>query len=149
MKIENKFAILPLSSALTVRGSDVSDSLWLHELEPTRLHCPGESPGKNTGVGHHALLEEIFRPRDQTQVSHIAGGFFSICATRDCVCILIPHLINFPREGRDLFTPHSFKEAFFTKDWIKNEAKKWCPKDRSMVGVNLTAVLTLQVSGFF
>ena len=126
---------------------------------PTLCDCMNWSPPDSTVQGSlqarilewvaMPFLRRFSRPRDQTQVSHIAGGFFSICATRDCVCILIPHLINFPREGRDLSTLHSFKEAFFTKDWIKNEAKKWCPKDRSMVGVNLTAVLTLQVSGFF
>ena len=47
-------------------------------LEPTRLFCPWESPGKNTGVGCHFFLQGIFLTRDQTQVSHIAGGFFTI-----------------------------------------------------------------------
>ena len=37
-----------------------------------------EFPGKNTGVGSHSLLQGIFRPRDRTQVSHIAGRFFTI-----------------------------------------------------------------------
>ena len=68
------------------------------------------------------------RPRDQTHVSHIAGGFFTVQTTWDCACILIPHLIIFPREGRELSTPHSFKKAFFTKGWIKNEVKKGAPK---------------------
>ena len=40
--------------------SVVSDSVWPHGLEPTRLLCPWNSPGKNTGVGHHALLQRIF-----------------------------------------------------------------------------------------
>ena len=31
------------------------------------LLCPWDSPGKNTGVGCHALLQGIFQPRDQTQ----------------------------------------------------------------------------------
>ena len=35
-------------------------------LEPARLLCPWDSPGKNTGVGCHALLQSLFRPRDQT-----------------------------------------------------------------------------------
>ena len=43
----------------------------------------GDSTGKNTGVGCHALLQGIFQPRDQTQVSHIAGGFFTSWATRE------------------------------------------------------------------
>ena len=33
----------------------------------------GDSPGKNTGVGGHALFQGIFPTRDQTQVSHISG----------------------------------------------------------------------------
>ena len=36
------------------------------------------SPGKNTGVGCYALLQGIFLPRDRTQVSCIASGFFTI-----------------------------------------------------------------------
>ena len=36
--------------------SVVSDSLWPHGLQPTRLLCPWGSPGKNIGIGCHALL---------------------------------------------------------------------------------------------
>ena len=32
-------------------ASVVSDSVWPHRRQPTRLHCPWDSPGKNTGVG--------------------------------------------------------------------------------------------------
>ena len=41
-------------------ASVVSDSLWLHGLQPTRLLCPWDSPGTNTAVGCHALLQGIF-----------------------------------------------------------------------------------------
>ena len=34
-------------------------TLWPHGLELSRLLCPWDSPGKNTGVGCHALLQEI------------------------------------------------------------------------------------------
>ena len=34
-----------------VNFSVVSDSLWPHGLWSTRLLCPWDSPGKNTGVG--------------------------------------------------------------------------------------------------
>ena len=38
----------------------------------------GDSPGKNTRVGCHALLQGIFPTQgSKTQVSHIAGGFFT------------------------------------------------------------------------
>ena len=38
----------------------MSDSLRPHRLQPTRLLCPWDSPGKNTGQGCHALPQEIF-----------------------------------------------------------------------------------------
>ena len=38
-------------------------------LQPARLLCLWESPGRNTGVGCHALCQGTSRPRDQTHVS--------------------------------------------------------------------------------
>ena len=32
-----------------------------HGLKPTRFLCPWNSPGKNTGVGCHFLLQGIFQ----------------------------------------------------------------------------------------
>ena len=37
--------------------SVVSDSVWPHRQQPARLLCPWDSPGKNTGVGCHFLLQ--------------------------------------------------------------------------------------------
>ena len=54
--------------------SVVSDS-----LRPHGLYRPWNSPGQNTGVGGHSLLQGIF----PTQVSHIAGRFFTSWATRE------------------------------------------------------------------
>ena len=34
----------------------MSDSVGPHRRQPTRLPCPWDSPGKNTGVGCHFLL---------------------------------------------------------------------------------------------
>ena len=39
----------------------MSDSLRPSGLQPARLLCPWDSPGKNTGVGCHALLQGIFK----------------------------------------------------------------------------------------
>ena len=36
------------------------NSLRPHGLQPTRLHCPWDFPGKDTGVGCHFLLLGIF-----------------------------------------------------------------------------------------
>ena len=38
----------------------VSNSLRSYGLLPTRLLCPWNSPGTNTGVGSHSLLPRIF-----------------------------------------------------------------------------------------
>ena len=38
----------------------MSDSLLPHGLQLTRLLCPWNSPGKNTKVGCHFLLQGIF-----------------------------------------------------------------------------------------
>ena len=46
--------------------SVMSDSLQPHGLQPARLLCPWSSPGKNSGVGCHYLLQGIF----PTQVSN-------------------------------------------------------------------------------
>ena len=58
--------------------SAMSDSLWPH-----RLHSLWNSPGQNTGVGSLSLLQGIFPSRDRTQVSRIAGGFFTSWAIRE------------------------------------------------------------------
>ena len=36
----------------------MSDSVWLHRRQPTRLRHPWDSLGKNTGVGFHFLMHE-------------------------------------------------------------------------------------------
>ena len=38
----------------------MSDSLRPHRLQPTKLLCPWNSPGKDTGLGIHSLLQRIF-----------------------------------------------------------------------------------------
>ena len=35
----------------------MSNSVRAHRRQPTRLPCPWDSPGKNTGVGYHCLLQ--------------------------------------------------------------------------------------------
>ena len=43
--------------------SVVSDSLLLYGLQPARLLCPWDSPGKNPRVGCHAFLQGLFSPQ--------------------------------------------------------------------------------------
>ena len=58
--------------------SVVSDSLPSHEI------CsPLNSPGQNIGVVAFPFSRGSSRSKDWTQVSHIAGRFFSSWATRE------------------------------------------------------------------
>ena len=47
----------PLKPSFKWSRSVTSDSLWPHGQQPTRLLCPLDFPGKNTGVGCHFLLQ--------------------------------------------------------------------------------------------
>ena len=44
---------------LLYRSSVMSESWWPHGLNPTRLLCAWDFPGKNIGVGCHFLLQGI------------------------------------------------------------------------------------------
>ena len=46
--------------------SVVSNSLWPHGLQPTRLLCPWDFLGKSTGVGCHHLLRFALLEADNT-----------------------------------------------------------------------------------
>ena len=49
-------------------ASVVSDSVWPHRRQPTRLPRPWDSPGKNTGVGCCCLLQCI-KVKSESEVS--------------------------------------------------------------------------------
>ena len=57
------------------------------DCSPPGSSVHGHSPGNNSAVGCHALLQGIFRTwgsselSDQTQISRIAGRFFPVWAT--------------------------------------------------------------------
>ena len=55
----SEFSLIPLESE-SVSRLVVSDSLRPRGLQPTRLLCPWDFPGKNAGVGCHFLLQGIF-----------------------------------------------------------------------------------------
>ena len=59
-----------LGRSVMSKELDMTDS----SLSGSTVH--GDSPGKNTRVGCHALLQGIFPTQGWNHVSHIAGGFF-------------------------------------------------------------------------
>jgi len=47
-------------------------------MDPTRLLCPRDFPGKHTGVGSHSLLQGIFLTQGSDPVSCIPRGLFHV-----------------------------------------------------------------------
>ena len=86
----------------------MSNSLQPRGLQPFRLLCLWDSPGKNTGVGCHALLQGISLPRDWTQVSHIAGEDFTGGASREAQIDV------------------GFCQKLYLHRLIKLELSRWC-----------------------
>ena len=49
-----------------------------HGMQPTKLLCPRDFPGKKAGMGCHSLLQGIFPIQRMNRVSFIAGRFFPV-----------------------------------------------------------------------
>ena len=85
-----------------VSCSAVSDSLQPHGLWPARPLCPWNSPGKNTGVDCHSILQGILLTQYQTHVSYTARRFFTIWATREAFHLFIQLILQPWRESESL-----------------------------------------------
>ena len=53
------------------------------DCSPPSFSIHGDSPGKNTGMVSMPSSKGTSQPRDRTQVSCFAGGFFAFWATRE------------------------------------------------------------------
>ena len=58
----------------------MSDSVRHHRWQPTRLHHPWDSPGKNTGVGCHFLLQ-CMKVKSESEVTQ---SHPTLCDPMDC-----------------------------------------------------------------
>ena len=58
----------------------MSDSVRPHRQQPTRLPCPWDSAGKNTGVGCHFLLQ-CMKVKSESEVTH---SCLILCDPMDC-----------------------------------------------------------------
>ena len=54
--------------------------VWPHIWQPTRLPCPWDSPGKNTGVGCHFLLQ-CMKVKSESEVAQLCP---TLCDPMDC-----------------------------------------------------------------
>ena len=53
----------------------MSDSVWPHRRQPTRLPRPWDSPGKNTGVGCHFFLRDV-KVKSESEVTQPCPTLF-------------------------------------------------------------------------
>ena len=58
----------------------MSDSVRPHRRQPTRLHHPWDSPGKNVGVGCHFLLQ-CMKVKSESEVAQSCP---TLCDPMDC-----------------------------------------------------------------
>ena len=79
------------------------------DCSPPDSSVHGDSPGKNTGVGCHAFSQGIFLIQGRTQVSRVAGRFFTGWATREAQEYWsgwpIPSPGDLPHPGLELGSP--------------------------------------------
>ena len=99
---------------VSVSCSVVSNSLQPRGLEPIRLLCPWDSPGKKTGVGCHALLQGIF-PTQGWNLSlmspALAGGFFTTSTTQEAQIIFLPKLNSLSSKILPMMRAHSLSRC--------------------------------------
>ena len=77
-KLICRFSVIPIEipTKFFIFESE-SCSVMSDSLPPHGLYSPWNSPGQNTGVVAIPFSRGSSQPRDLTQVSHIAGGFFN------------------------------------------------------------------------
>ena len=64
--------------------SVVSDSVRPHRRQPTKLSCPWDSPGKNTGMGCHFLLQCMKVESESEVARHKKMKSFQLFPPKSC-----------------------------------------------------------------
>ena len=92
----------------------MSDSLQLHGLYPARLLCPWNSPGKNTEVGCHSLLQRIFLVQEwNPSLLHCSWIFYLLIQQGRQPVQIINNMILFNSFLRGTFNEVGYFGHFF------------------------------------
>ena len=117
----------------------MSDSLQPHGQEPSRLLCPWNFPGKNTGVGSHFLSRGSSWPSDQP--GSPAGLLLAVAAAAAASLQSCPTLCD-PIDGSPPGCPIPGILQARTLEWVAisySSAWKWKVKVKSLSRVQLSA----------
>ena len=104
MSVDNKLHSLSMTSChrrCCSAASVLPNSVRSQRLQPTRLPHPGDSPGKNTAVGCHFLLQ----CRKVKRESEVAQSYLTLSDPMDRLLIKFSHLIptdNWKQQGNSL-----------------------------------------------
>ena len=93
---------------------------------PPGLYGPWNSPGQSTGVGSLSLLQEIFPTQGLSQVSCIAGGFFTSWATKEAPNTGVGSLSLLQR----IFPTQELNRGLLHCRWILYQQLSGKPKDK-------------------
>ena len=96
----------------------MSDSLQPHRWKPTRLPCPWDSPGKNTGVGCHSLFQCIKVKSEREVLSRVR-----LLATPWTAAYPAPSSMGYSRQeywsGVPLPSPQASSYCYFS--WVMGQ----------------------------
>ena len=104
----------PWLSAAAAKSLQSCPTLWPHRRQPTRLCCPWDSPGKNTGVGCHFLLQ-CMKVKSESEVAQLATPWTAAYQA--------PLSMGFSRQeywsGVPLPSPHGYLYyTIYTMPWL-------------------------------
>ena len=92
--------------------SVVSNSFGTPGLQPTRLLCPWDSPGKKTGVGCRALLQGIF-PTQELNLGHLCLLHWQVGS----LPLAPPGNFEIPGDAYNFLNSSCFKNVFQDISW--------------------------------
>ena len=101
----------------------MSDSLGPYELQPTRLLCPWDFPGKRTGVGCHCLLQITLKYSINVSFNWLYDFWCflvyssHLCSFFDSICIKA-WVLNFLWCCNTLFKLKKIIHNIFSVFWI-------------------------------
>ena len=116
----------------------MSNSLQPHSLQPTRFFSPRDPPGKNPGLGCHALRQGIF-PTQRSNPHLVSSALAAAAAKLPQSC---PTLCD-PRDGSPPDSPVPGILQARTLEWgaiAFSSAWKWKVKGKSLSRVRLFTI---------
>ena len=110
-------------------ASVMSDSLESHRRQPTRLPQPWESPGKNTGVGCHFLLQ-CMKVKSESEVTQSCPSLHDFMD-----CSLLGFSIHGISQARvQCATRYYFKsKKFLAWEWARCVWSEFCVLLKSLL----------------